>query len=69
MKQKIAIIDPSSYTLPYDFYYIREIAKTVEVDFYCSTNPFNWEYAEMLNEFSNVTVFLLCQNFKDFSII
>lgn len=57
MKQKIAIVDPASYTLPYDFYYIREVAKTFCVDFYCSTSPFNWEYAKLLKDIPNVNVF------------
>ncbi len=57
MRMKIAIVDPSSYVLQYDFYYIREIAKSFDVDFYCSTTPFNWEYVEMLKEIPGIRVF------------
>ena len=56
MKKKVAIVDPASYTLPYDFYYIHEIAKAFNVDFYCSTTPFNWEYVEKLANIPGVKI-------------
>lgn len=42
---KIAVVDPASFILPYDFFYIDEISKrAVLVDFYCSKTKYNDEY-------------------------
>lgn len=54
--QRIAIIDPSSRSLPYDFYYIREISKSYLVDFYCSTTQFNEDYIDRIKKINNVKV-------------
>ena len=46
---KIAIIDPASFILPYDFFYISEIVKrNAVVDFYCSETDYNSEYQQEL---------------------
>ncbi len=52
----IAIIDPASYSLPYDYYYINRISKTDKVVFYCSETKYNNEYIDYLNQLENVTV-------------
>lgn len=57
MRKKIALVDPASYVLPYDYYYISQIAKHYDVDFYCSVSPYNWTYAEKLQQLPGVTVF------------
>lgn len=31
---KIAIIDPASYALPYDYFFIRSLSKDYEIDFF-----------------------------------
>jgi len=54
MTKRIAVVDPSSYTLPYDYFYILRVAEQYPVDFYCSTTRFNWEFAEKLAEHENV---------------
>src|SRR5450830_278547 len=46
---KIAVVDPASFILPYDFFYIAEIFKrNVIVDFYCSETNYNNEYIQEL---------------------
>lgn len=57
MRKKIALVDPASYVLPYDYYYISQVAKSYDVDFYCSESPYNWEYAGELDGIPGVTVF------------
>ncbi len=52
--KKIAIIDPASYTLPYDYFYITEISKYYEVDFYYSNTKYNYEYIKKLESNQNV---------------
>lgn len=51
---KIAIIDPSSYTLPYDYFYLNEISKYYKVDFYYSNTKYNYEYIEKLKNNKNI---------------
>jgi glycosyltransferase involved in cell wall biosynthesis len=53
---KIAVIDPSSYSLPYDYFYINELKKNVQVDFYFSKCTSNYDYIEKLRLCENVTL-------------
>lgn len=54
--QKIAVIDPSSRSLPYDFYYVREASKSYLIDFYCSRTSFNDVYIDKIRSLKNVNV-------------
>lgn len=54
--QRIAIIDPSSRSLPYDFYYIQEVSKSYLVDFYCSNTVFNEGYIDKIKKLNNVNL-------------
>jgi glycosyltransferase involved in cell wall biosynthesis len=54
--KKIAVIDPSSYSLPYDYFYINELKNTFHVDFYFSKSACNYEYVENLKLCDNVTL-------------
>jgi glycosyltransferase involved in cell wall biosynthesis len=56
LSEKVAIIDPSSYSLPYDYFYINELKKTTHVDFYFSKCSSNYEYIEKLKLCTNVTL-------------
>ncbi|HHA1479966.1 TPA: glycosyltransferase family 4 protein [Enterobacter hormaechei subsp. xiangfangensis] len=53
---KIAIIDPASYALPYDYFYVKSLSSFYKVDFYCSSTKFNYDYVEKLRLLPNVTV-------------
>jgi len=57
MKKKIAIVDPSSYSLPYDYFYIQELSKYFIIDFYYSKTSNNYEYIERLSNNKNVRLF------------
>lgn len=52
--KKIAIIDPASYTLPYDYYYIIELSNYYTIDFYYSSTQFNYSYIESLKPYPNI---------------
>lgn len=52
----IAIIDPASHTLPYDFFYINEVSKYYKVDFYYSSTKYNYEYINKLRNNVNVNL-------------
>jgi glycosyltransferase involved in cell wall biosynthesis len=54
--KKVAIIDPASFTLPYDYFYIVELSKHYKVDFYFSKTKYNYEYIEKLKSFKNVSL-------------
>ena len=58
---KIAYIDPASFTLPYNFYYILQISKYSIVDYYCSKSRVNFKYVSDLcsNESLNFLSYLL----------
>lgn len=58
MKDKIAIIDPGSFILPYDYFYISELSKMYDIDFYCSYTNINEIYIEKLRENSKVTIYV-----------
>ncbi len=52
----IAVIDPASYALPYDFFYVQSLSGLYNVDFYCSTTKYNYEYVKKLKLLPNITV-------------
>ncbi|WP_010179999.1 glycosyltransferase [Glaciecola sp. HTCC2999] len=56
LKDRVAIVDPSSYSLPYDFFYINELRYSVHIDFYFSKCNSNYEYINRLKTFKNVTL-------------
>lgn len=56
MKKKIAIIDPSSYALPYDFFYIESLSRNYSIDFFCSSTRYNAEYICKIKKLRNVNV-------------
>lgn len=53
---KIAIIDPSSYSIPYDYFYINELSKYYIVDFYYSNTKYNYEYIKKLRDNHSVNL-------------
>lgn len=50
-KKKICIVDPSSYTLPYDSSLIQELSKYYYVDFYCSKGKTYSTYYKKLEKY------------------
>ena len=57
----IAIIDPSSYSLPYDYFYLIEVSKYYKIDFYYSRTKYNYEYIDKLRNNDNI-------NLKEYNI-
>jgi len=55
--KKIAIVDASSRTLPYDVFYINEVSKRYKVDFYFSNTNYNISFLELLKNNKNVKIF------------
>ena len=53
---KIIVVDPGSWSLPYDYFYIQELAKIYHVEFHCSYTRYNGELINGLRQLSNVTV-------------
>lgn len=53
---RIAIIDPASYALPYDYFFIKSLSENFVIDFYCSNSLFNSEYLNKVSELVNVNV-------------
>jgi glycosyltransferase involved in cell wall biosynthesis len=53
---KIALIDPSSRSLPYDYFFLNEISETLKIDFYCSFTAFNEEYLKEIEKNENISV-------------
>lgn len=51
---RIAIIDPSSYSIPYDYFYINELSKYYKIDFYYSNTKYNYDYIEKLKKNNNI---------------
>lgn len=49
----IALIDPASYTLPYDYFYINEVSKYYKIDFYYSNTKYNYDYIKKLRNNNN----------------
>lgn len=58
MRKKIAIIDPASYALPYDYFYIKSLCTYYDIDFYCSHTKYNPEYIEKIKSLDGVNVYL-----------
>jgi len=56
LRKKIAVVDPSSYSLPYDYFYINEVSKYYLVDFYYSKTSSNYEYIDKLRDNKNVNL-------------
>ena len=56
MRKKIAIVDPSSRSLPYCFYYVQSVARFYEIDFYCSQGKYNAHFLECMEHLENVHV-------------
>jgi hypothetical protein len=52
----IAIIDPASYSLPYDYFYLMEVSNYYKVDFYYSQTKYNYEYIEKLKTNQNINL-------------
>lgn len=56
MKEKISIVDPTSRSLPYDFFYISSLANTYEIDFYCGSTKYNEQFIHALESVDSVNV-------------
>lgn len=54
--KRIAIIDPNSSTLPYDYFYIIEVSKYCLIDFYYSNTRYNFDYIIRLRKNKNVNL-------------
>lgn len=54
--KKIAIIDPSSRSLPYDYYYMEQVSKELMIDFYCSNTSYNDSFLEKIRVLKNVNL-------------
>ncbi|ENL6904420.1 glycosyltransferase [Enterobacter ludwigii] len=55
--ERIAIIDPASYALPYDFFYVKSLSQHYNIDFYCSRTKYNYEYVQRIKTLPNVIVY------------
>lgn len=55
--KKIAIVDPSSYALPYDYFYIKALSKFYFIDFYCSSSNYNSDMLYKISDIKGVNVF------------
>lgn len=56
MARRIAVVDPTSRTLPYDFYFIKSLSSKYLIDFYCSKTDFNNHFADAARDLDNVRV-------------
>jgi glycosyltransferase involved in cell wall biosynthesis len=56
---RIAIVDPSSRSLPYDYFFLKEIAKSNNVDFYCSYTLFNNHFIKKIEDIENVSTYAI----------
>lgn len=46
---RIALVDPASWVLPYDYFYVRELVhRGYTVDFYCSRTQYNADFLDSL---------------------
>lgn len=53
----VAFVDPASFSLPYDVFRVRELAKTCgSIDFYCSTSRYNEEYLFSLSGSKGISI-------------
>lgn len=55
--KRIAIVDPASYALTYDYQYIKALSRYYDVDFYCSYTKYNYDYIGKIKKLNNVNVF------------
>ncbi|MNG80547.1 hypothetical protein D3C73_217850 [compost metagenome] len=53
---RIAVVDPASYTLQYDYFFLKSLSENFVIDFYCSNSIFNSEYLNEISELINVNV-------------
>lgn len=58
MKKNIAIIDPASYSLPYDYHFISSLSQFFKIDFYCSRTDYNSFYIDKIKSLDNVNIIL-----------
>lgn len=58
MKKNIAIVDPASYSLPYDYHFISSLSSVFNIDFYCSLTNYNSSYIDKIKALNNVNVIL-----------
>ena len=57
MAERIAIVDPGSFILPYDYQLVKALAERGEgVDFYGSTTRYNGEFLDAMRQLRGVTV-------------
>lgn len=57
MSRRIAIVDPGSFVLPYDFHLVKGlVANGLAVDFYGSTTRYNGEFLEAMRTLPGVQV-------------
>lgn len=52
----LLIVDVGSFSLPYDYFYIKEVAKYRDIEFHCSFTKYNNEYIEKIRSLSGVKV-------------
>jgi glycosyltransferase involved in cell wall biosynthesis len=57
VSRRIAIVDPGSFVLPYDYHLVKALAANGRsVDFYGSTTRYNGEFLDAMRSLSGVTV-------------
>ncbi len=57
MNRRIAIVDPGSFVLPYDYHLVKALAASGRsVDFYGSTTRYNHEFLEAMGDLPGVQV-------------
>jgi len=57
LAERIAIVDPGSFILPYDYQLVKALAERGEgVDFYGSTTRYNGEFLDAMRQLRGVTV-------------
>ena len=54
--KKIIVVDPGSWSLTYDYFYIKEVAKKYYVEFHCSYSQYNGDIINEIAALENVTV-------------
>ena len=52
--KRVAILDPTSRTLPYCYYYLKSLSRYMSIDFFCSGTKYNSEYIELIRALPNV---------------
>ena len=53
---KIIVVDPGSWSLTYDYFYVKELAKIYDVEFHCSHTEYNGDLIEEFKALENVTI-------------